>query len=107
MARLSQDFHEFGFFYLLKDKVTVIFFLFELNLKLEKFHLSLSFILLPASYLSLLPISLGSDHVHLYIELLMETTSTQKKKKLMRDCMNNEKEISFTFILFLCVWQVI
>lgn len=42
MARLSRDFHEFGIFYLLQDEVTLIIFLFKLNLKLEKFHLSLS-----------------------------------------------------------------
>lgn len=58
--------------------------------------------------LPLLPVSLGSALVHLHIELLIETTSTQKKKKrLTRDCLNNKMEILLTSILFVCAWWVV
>lgn len=68
--------------------MALIIFLFGLKLKLEKRHLYLPFILLPASspLLLLLPVVLGSDP----ILLLMETTSTQKKK-LMGDYLNDKR----------------
>ena len=86
----------FGFFFfdlftafgLLQDKMTLIIFLFGLNLKLEKFHFSLHFILFPVSSPSF---PLGSDLVHLHTELLMETIVTQKKQKQKQNKTKTEK----------------
>lgn len=84
--------------------MTLIIFLFGLKLKLEKFHLFLPFTLLPASSPLFLPVSLGSDLLH--IELFVETTSTQKGGEggLKTDCSTDKKETPFTSILFLCAW---
>lgn len=76
----------FFFFDLLQDKMILIVFLSGLNLKLEKFHC-----LSPSSFSphpllppSSSPLSLESDLVLLYTELLYGSylNSTQKKKKI-------------------------
>lgn len=94
---------------LLQDKMTLIIFLFGLNLKLENFYLSLPFILLPVSSCATHP-SFSRSHLERtwYFSTqsyLTKTISTQKTKNkktnLKAVCLNDRKEIPFTSILLL------